>query len=247
MRKTEKNRNRTATPKDKNVSRKFLAMEDSDNPEDNTYFQCKNHFRCGNMWSSDDLLCSKCRNEDVVIGLESIITPSQSASQDDVISQSASQNDSSTRRGYFFNNIVSFVYQYGTKVGKFFHCSVINCKSKKAFNNGNTTNFKGHLERDHKIFDPARVVKAKSDPFASFKKSKVEKDEASVSFDLSYLHMIAKQYLPFSMLDEKHVQNCFIAFAKEHCKTGIKFQSNFINNVGLLIKKSSASSAHGVK
>jgi hypothetical protein len=92
-------------------------MSDSDNPENAAYFRCKNYQRCGNEWRSSDHLCSKCRKgKDTYEEEESIVTPSQSIS-------TINDSSSSTKKGYLFNNIGSFVHEYGIKIDAHFQCS----------------------------------------------------------------------------------------------------------------------------
>jgi hypothetical protein len=126
----------------------------------------------------------KCRKRiDTYEEDESIVTPSQSIS---------TINDSSSSTDYLFINIGSFVHEHGTKIDGYFQCS--KCNKSIPGTNGNTSNFKRHLVREPKIIDPAIILKTEVDPFASFKMVKNqqnEKDEAIISFNLSYLHMIA--------------------------------------------------------
>jgi hypothetical protein len=86
------------------------------------------------------------------------------------------------------------------------------CAERVPSKQSNTTNIKNHLKRKHNISDNG--VKRKLNDH--FKPKAPEKKHEFKSFRDAYIYMVVKQYLPFSMIEEQAVQDCFIAFAKEH-------------------------------
>lgn len=87
------------------------------------------------------------------------------------------------------------------------------CGARVRSKEGTTTNMAQHLFRVHGITSVSSKRKKVPDCFAMESK---EVDFANLPFRVAWILMTAKQYLPYSMMEEKVVQDCMISFAKEH-------------------------------
>ena len=98
------------------------------------------------------------------------------------------------------------------------------CGERVASKDSNTSNMERHLRLAHKIVDESKVKLRKKSKLESFLVIKKVKAERSRSFRECYGQMVARKYLPFSMIEDDVVQESYIAFAKEN---GAVFDKSF--------------------
>ena len=126
----------------------------------------------------------------------------------------------------------SWVYEYSEKLeksGKSFFCCRVElrdgkqCTYKEQSNGGNTTNISNHLKSRHKLKPPKLQVQTTLDHFEN-----MPQKPKSKSFRESFAELVTKQYLPFSLIEEKVLQDAFITFYNEWAKT--KTQPAFVTD-----------------
>ena len=101
----------------------------------------------------------------------------------------------------------SWVYLHSEKLERnnktYFYCryelkSGMKCDYKVETKKSNTTSIANHLKERHSLKPPKKEVK---------------------TFREVYAVLVAKQYLPFSMIEEKVLQDSYVAFHNEWVKT----------------------------
>jgi hypothetical protein len=124
----------------------------------------------------------------------------------------------------------SWVYNYAEKIGTeentMFHCrfefkSGKKCQYKVLTKKGQTSNIAAHLKEKHGLKAPPKQIQASMDSFISVQPKKK-------TFREAFAEMVAKQYLPCSFIEEKSVQESYLAFLMEY---GIKAKEhNFVTD-----------------
>jgi hypothetical protein len=110
-----------------------------------------------------------------------------------------------------------------------FNCLVeINKSGKKCTQRfdatgGNTTTISNHLKRIHKLKPAKKLVQTNLSSFPNMPNTRKSK-----TFRQALAEYLAKQYLPFSMIEEKVFQDMCIAFHNEWVT--IKTQPAFITD-----------------
>ena len=117
----------------------------------------------------------------------------------------------------------SWVYLHSEKLERnnktYFYCryelkSGMKCDYKVETKKSNTTSIANHLKERHSLKPPKKVVQTALHQFLNMKqKHKVK------TFREVYAVLVAKQYLPFSMIEEKVLQDSYVAFHNEWVKT----------------------------
>ena len=111
----------------------------------------------------------------------------------------------------------SWVYEHSekleTKGTSFFHCRCKcrngrECDYKVQTKKGQTTLIANHLRDKQGLKPPTKLVQKTFTNMTPKPKSK--------TFRQAFAELVAKQYLPFSLIDEKVLQDAFIAFLKEN-------------------------------
>ncbi len=114
----------------------------------------------------------------------------------------------------------SWVYQYSEKIEKngkvYFRCKVELknggvCKYKASSVKGQTTNIASHLMQKHALKCPTKQNQSTLDQFALMRPTKRTK-----TFRNAFAELVAKQYLPFSLIGEKELQDSYLAFLEEY-------------------------------
>jgi hypothetical protein len=125
----------------------------------------------------------------------------------------------------------SWVYEFSEKLksnGKtYFHCRCEfkngrKCTYKVLTKNGQTTGIAYHLREKHDLKPPSKLVQStlNFENMPPVQKAKTFREE--------FAELIAKQYLTFSLIEEKVLQDAFIAFHNEWVKN--KSQPVFVTD-----------------
>ena len=126
----------------------------------------------------------------------------------------------------------SWVYQHSEKLEQndksFFYCRYTfkngrKCNFKVMTKKGQTTLIANHLKEKHDLKPPTKSVQATLDQFQI-----MPQKPKSKKFRQAFAEMVTKQYLPFSLIEEKVVQESFIAFYNEWVTT--KSQPTFVTD-----------------
>lgn len=87
------------------------------------------------------------------------------------------------------------------------------CKYKVRTSKGQTSIIANHLRTKHDLKPPEKEIQKALDHFPEMLKHKKEK-----SFREAFCELVAKQYLPFSLIEEKALQDSYLAFHREIVK-----------------------------
>ena len=120
----------------------------------------------------------------------------------------------------------SWVYEHAEKrqvkgVTHFFCLVEINKTGKKRTRryeakDGATSSIAKHLRKDHFLKPAKKVEQMTLDNF------KIQKQNKEKTFREAYAELVVKQYLPFSLIQEKVLQESYISFYKEFSKTKVQ-------------------------
>ena len=96
------------------------------------------------------------------------------------------------------------------------------CNQRFDATGGNTSTISKHLKTKHGLKPDKKLVQTNLsfENMANFPKPK--------TFRQSYAELVAKQYLPFSLIEEEVLQNAFLAFHREWIKNNA--QPNFVTD-----------------
>lgn len=126
----------------------------------------------------------------------------------------------------------SWVYSHAEKLEKkgqiYFYCrytykSGKKCDHKALANKGNTSTIAHHLKEKHHLKPPPKVVQPKISDFNMGEKKKQK------TFREAFAEAVVKQYLPYSIIEERAIQDSYLAFLKEF-GTRIKKEPIFVTD-----------------
>lgn len=95
------------------------------------------------------------------------------------------------------------------------------CNKRVDASGGNTTTISAHLKRMHKLKPPTKFVQS----VLSFDNNNMPKPK---TFRQAFAELIAKQYLPYSLIEEKVLQDSYVTFHNEWAKN--KNQPEFVTD-----------------
>jgi hypothetical protein len=125
----------------------------------------------------------------------------------------------------------SWVYLHSEKRdfnGKpYFYCLIINkagktCHKRFDASDGNTSGISKHLKISHSLLPPNKLVQPK---LHEFKMGQIIKEK---TFREAFAELVVKQYLPYSLIQEKVLQDSYLFFHKQFLKTRV--QPNFVSD-----------------
>ena len=122
----------------------------------------------------------------------------------------------------------SWVYDYADKFEQddnsvWFRCRFKNtagklCNYKVQTKKGQTSGIATHLKVKHQLKQPKKLLQTTLLDFAKMPQREEQKPK---SFREAFAQLIAKQYLPFSIIEEKVLQDSYMAFHNEYKKNGV--------------------------
>lgn len=117
----------------------------------------------------------------------------------------------------------SWVYSYAEKVEEgnraWFDCryklkSGNVCPYKVHTKDGQTSKIAKHLKEKHGLKPPTKEIQTTMDQFQGMCKPKKEK-----TFRRAFSELVVKQYLPFSIIEQRVLRDSYIAYYNEYVKT----------------------------
>ena len=120
----------------------------------------------------------------------------------------------------------SWVYEHSEKLERngvsFFHCRCEfrngrKCEFKVKTKQGQTSVIANHLREKHGLKPPTKMVQATLAFDDNMPKKKKPK-----TFRQSFAELVCKQYLPYSIVDEKVLQDSYLAFLRENKTNAIQ-------------------------
>jgi hypothetical protein len=127
----------------------------------------------------------------------------------------------------------SWVYEFSEKLETadktYFHCRYVfkngkKCNYKIETKNGQTTGIAYHLKEKHSLKPSNKLVQAT----LTFENMPEDMRPKRKTFRQAFAELIAKQYLPYSLIEEKVLQDSYLAFYNEWVKT--KNQPAFVTD-----------------
>ena len=163
--------------------------------------------------------------EPIEVTSESDGSSSEGMNSRDIDSEHKQENRSKklTKR-----NERSWVYLHSEKRackdGEYFFCKAGNCKQRFSAKRGNTSGIGKHLEDIHRLKAPAKLTQASMLDFQTETKKATPK-----SFRQAFTEAVCKQYLSYSLIQQKVIQDSYVAFLNEF-STGLKKVPTFVSD-----------------